>query len=113
MTTGKTLTHVLITHGHADHYIGAGVLRDEFPQTDFVVARHKKGGRPPFDPVMMFKVLIIQAQNNRAEFLISDRLSFMRFLGLDLQDRVPDAKTICRRRGHIDNDFGHRRAIIQ
>ncbi len=29
-----------------------------------------------------------------AEFLISDRLSFMRFLGLGLHDRVPDAKTI-------------------
>lgn len=47
---------------------------------------------------MMFKILIIQAQNNlcddRAEFLITDRLSFMRFLGLDLNERVPDAKTI-------------------
>lgn len=57
-----------------------------------------KGGRPPYDPVIMFKILIIQAQNNlsddRAEFLISDRLSFMRFLGLGLHDRVPDAKTI-------------------
>ena len=57
-----------------------------------------KGGRPPFDAVMMFKILIIQAQNNlgddRAEFLINDRLSFMRFLGLGLTDRVPDAKTI-------------------
>ncbi|MEM7026499.1 MAG: IS5 family transposase [Pseudomonadota bacterium] len=57
-----------------------------------------KGGRPPFDTVMMMKILIIQAQHNlsddRAEFLISDRLSFMRFLGLGLQDRVPDAKTI-------------------
>jgi IS5 family transposase len=45
-----------------------------------------QGGRPPFDPVMMFKILIIQATNNlsdeRAEFLINDRLSFMRFLGL-------------------------------
>ncbi|MDF2097242.1 IS5 family transposase, partial [Aquibaculum arenosum] len=57
-----------------------------------------KGGRPPFDPVMMFKVLVVQAQNNlsddRAEFLINDRLSFMRFLGLGLGDKVPDAKTI-------------------
>ncbi|MEL6101954.1 MAG: IS5 family transposase [Pseudomonadota bacterium] len=57
-----------------------------------------KGGRPPFDPVMMMKILIIQAQHNlsddRAEFLISDRLSFMRFVGLGLHDRVPDAKTI-------------------
>ncbi len=45
-----------------------------------------QGGRPPFDPVMMFKILVIQAANNlsdeRAEFLINDRLSFMRFLGL-------------------------------
>ena len=31
---------------------------------------------------------------NRAEFLINDRLSFMRFLGLGLEDRVPDARTI-------------------
>ena len=57
-----------------------------------------KGGRPPLDPVMMFKVLVIQAANNlsdeRAEFLINDRLSFMRFLGLGLGDRVPDARTI-------------------
>ena len=47
-----------------------------------------EGGRPPFDPVMMFKILVIQATNNlsdeRAEFLINDRLSFMRFLGLGL-----------------------------
>lgn len=57
-----------------------------------------KGGRPPCDPVMMFKVLVIQAQNHlsdeRAEFLINDRLSFMRFLGLSLGDRVADARTI-------------------
>ena len=57
-----------------------------------------KGGRPPFDPILMFKILVIQAQNNlsdeRTEFLINDRLSFMRFLGLGLADKVPDAKTI-------------------
>jgi transposase len=57
-----------------------------------------QGGRPPFDPVMMFKILVIQATNNlsdeRTEYLINDRLSFMRFLGLGLSDRVPDARTI-------------------
>src|SRR6476659_2759552 len=57
-----------------------------------------QGGRPPFDPVMMFKILVIQTMNNlsdeRAEFLINDRLSFMRFLGFGLSDRVPDARTI-------------------
>jgi|GEM_PF-795759 len=44
-----------------------------------------QGGRPPFDPVMMGKILVIQTTNNlsdeRAEFRINDRLSFMRFLG--------------------------------
>ena len=57
-----------------------------------------KGGRPPLDPVMMCKVLVIQAANNlsdeRAEYLVNYRLSFMRFLGLGLGDRVPDARTI-------------------
>jgi len=57
-----------------------------------------KGGRPPLDPVMMFKILVIQAANTlsgeRAEYLINDRLSFMRDLGLSLGDRVPDARTL-------------------
>ncbi|SEI07756.1 Transposase domain [Methylobacterium sp. 13MFTsu3.1M2] len=57
-----------------------------------------KGGRPPFDLVFMFKVLILQASHSlsdeRTEFLIKDRLSFMRFLGLGLSDSVPDANTI-------------------
>ena len=45
----------------------------------------------------MFRVLILQASHSlsdeRAEFLIKDRLSFMRFLGLGLADPVPDANT--------------------
>jgi IS5 family transposase len=57
-----------------------------------------KGGRPPFDPVAMFKVLILQAQHNlsdaRMEFMIRDRLSWMRFLGFSLGDQTPDENTI-------------------
>lgn len=57
-----------------------------------------KGGRPAFDHVLMFKTLVLQASHNlsdeRAEYLIRDRLSFMRFLGLGLADTVPDANTI-------------------
>ena len=56
------------------------------------------GGRPPFDYVMMFKILIIQRYYNlsdeQTEYQINDRISFMRFLGLGLADKVPDAKTI-------------------
>ena len=56
------------------------------------------GGCRPYDYVLMFKVLILQRYYNigddKMEFAILDRLSFMRFLGLTLSDKVPDAKTI-------------------
>jgi IS5 family transposase len=57
-----------------------------------------KGGRPPYDPVAMLKVLVLAAQNNvadaRMEYLIRDRLSWLRFLGFDLGAPTPDANTI-------------------
>ena len=57
-----------------------------------------KGGRPPYDAVLMFKVLILQTlhtlSDDATEFQIRDRFSFMRFLGLELQDSVPNAKTL-------------------
>jgi transposase, IS5 family len=44
-----------------------------------------RGGRPPFDPVMMFKVLVIQTVNTlsdeRAEYLINDRCRSCAFSG--------------------------------
>ena len=56
------------------------------------------GGRPPYDYVMMFKILILQRFYNisdaQTEYQIKDRLSFMRFLGLTLNDAIPDDKTI-------------------
>jgi transposase, IS5 family len=72
------------------------------PELERTVPRadRSKGGRPPFDHVLMFKVLILQTQNNlsdeRTEFYLRDRLTWMRFLGLGLGlgDPVPDANTI-------------------
>ena len=60
--------------------------------------RKSNAGAKPIDVVLMFKVLVLQQLNNlsdeRIEYQIRDRLSFMRFLGLELEDRVPDAKTV-------------------
>jgi len=65
------------------------------------------GGRPPYDYVMMFKILILQKMYNMAddktEYQIKDRLSFQRFLGLQLCDTVPDAKTIWHFREELNN----------
>jgi len=57
-----------------------------------------KGGRRPFDYVMMFKILILQRYYNlsddQVEFQINDRMSFMRFLNLTISDDIPDSKTV-------------------
>jgi IS5 family transposase len=67
--------------------------------------RKNNAGAKPFDVVLMFKILVLQQLNNLSddsiEYLIRDRLSFMRFLGLRLTDRVPDAKTIWLFREHL------------
>ena len=65
-----------------------------------VFAKEQKGvgGWPPYSYLLMFKILILQRlfniSDDQAEYQINDRVSFMRFLGLSLGDRVPDAKTI-------------------
>ncbi len=57
-----------------------------------------QGGREPYNYLMMFKILILQRYYNlsddQAEYQILDRFSFMRFLELELSDKVPDSKTI-------------------
>lgn len=60
--------------------------------------RKSNAGRRPFDCVMMFKVLVLQRlfnfSDDQTEYQITDRISFQRFLGISLGERVPDAKTI-------------------
>ena len=72
--------------------------------------RKSRAGRKPMDAVLMFKTLVLSALYNlsddQIEYQVRDPLtgrglpanperglSFMRFLGLGLGDRVPDAKT--------------------
>jgi len=70
------------------------------PVLDAALARSDrgKGGRPPYDAVLMFRILVLQAlytlSDEQTEFQLRDRLSFMRFVGLELHEPVPDAKTI-------------------
>lgn len=57
-----------------------------------------KGGRPPFDAVLKFRMLVLQALHGlsleQTEYLVRDRLSWMRFCGLGPGDAVPDANTL-------------------
>jgi hypothetical protein len=64
-----------------------------FPVTD-----PSLGGWPPYDRVLMFKVLVLQRMYNlsddNTEYQILDRHSFCKFLGIESYAQVPDAKTI-------------------
>jgi IS5 family transposase len=70
------------------------------PLLDKAFAKERKSaaGRKAFDPLLMFKILILQSLYNlsdaQTEYQIKDRLSFLRFLGLSLGDTIPDEKTI-------------------
>jgi transposase len=73
------------------------VFRGEL-EAALVRSDRAKGGRLPYDAVLMFKVLVLQTlytlSDDATEYQLKDRLSFMRFCGLALHDPVPDAKTI-------------------
>src|SRR6266576_580789 len=60
--------------------------------------RKSNAGRKPYDTILKFQILVLQSLHNlsddRTEYLIRDRISFMRFLDLELEDPVPDATTI-------------------
>ena len=70
------------------------------PQLEEVRDKERKSnaGRKAFDVVVMFKVLVLQSLYNlsdeKIEFQIRDRISFMRFLDLSLGDPVPDEKAV-------------------
>ena len=61
--------------------------------------RKSCAGRKPMDAVLMFKTLVLSALYNlsddQIEYQVRDRLSFMRFLGLGLEGRVPPL-VVCR-----------------
>ena len=62
-------------------------------------------GRPSFPREVMIKALLLaqwyRLSDPELEECLADRLSFRRFVGLSLQDQVPDETTVCRFRGAL------------
>ncbi len=69
------------------------------------VAKSNVAGAPAYDNVLMFKVLLIQKYYNLSDQATEDalyvNLLFIRFVGLSLEDSVPDESTICRFRNSL------------
>ena len=59
---------------------------------------YSKGGRPPHDVILMFKIVMLMSwynlSYNQAEYQINNRLDFMRFLGVQIGTKLPDENTI-------------------
>jgi transposase len=68
------------------------------PEDRLIKESKGTGGRPSFDYVLMFKILILQRcyslSNNQVKYQINDRPSFMRFLDLSIADDTPDSRTV-------------------
>ena len=62
-------------------------------------------GNPAYPAIIMFKCLILQRLYNLSDAELSDsladRFSFLRFVGLRLEDSTPDASTVCRFRNAL------------
>ena len=58
----------------------------------------EQGGRPPYDPVVMFKVVLLgqwhNLSDNDLEQVLRVRLDFMLFCGFSLSCNIPDSTTI-------------------
>lgn len=88
----------------SDRYANLDAKKDPLVKIDAVMPREEfrpaleRVWRKPMDAVLMFKTLVLSALYNlsddQIEYQVRDRLSFMRFVGLGLGNRLPDAKTV-------------------
>jgi IS5 family transposase len=65
-------------------------------------------GRPSYPPLVLFKCLLLQQwyrlSDPALEEAVADRLSFRRFIGLALDERVPDHSTLNRFRARLGQE---------
>src|ERR1700688_2169659 len=75
-------------------------FRAEIEMAVLTPANEKKSsaGRKPIDVMVMFRMLVLQSLYNlsdeQVEYPVRDRLSFTRFLGLGIEDSIPDGTTL-------------------
>lgn len=76
---------------------------------------YKSKGRPSIPPLVMFKMLILQnyytLSDPGCEDAVSDSLSFKKFCGLGLADRVPDETTLVRFRKKLIENKLHNKLL--
>src|SRR5580692_9707239 len=60
-----------------------------------VSEKRSTAGRKPIDVMVMVRMLVLQSlSDEQVEYQVRDRLSFTRFLGLGIEDGIPDGTTL-------------------
>lgn len=89
------------------------VFRETLNRIYEKTVRKSVAGAKPYDYLMMFKIVILQRLYNlsdeQMEFQLNDRLSFKRFVGLELSHKVPDTNTIWTFREKLGHDENERK----
>ena len=96
----------LTRHVPDDHFlVRVDGLIDWGPIERMLESLYSHTGRPSHPPLVLFKILLLQQwfglSDPQAEAQVRDRLSFMRFVGLGLDDDVPDETTLVRFRQRL------------
>lgn len=101
----------LSKHGDPLERLNATIKWKEFKtpiHNAFRKERKSNAGRPHYDYLMMFKILVLQElynlSDNQMEYQILDRYSFKRFLNLGPEDKIPDEKTIWHFREYLTTE---------
>jgi IS5 family transposase len=72
-------------------------------------------GRPPHAPLVLFKMSLLQhcygLSDPQCEALVTDRLSWRRFVGLSLHEAVPDETTLVRFRQRLIEHGQHEKLL--
>jgi transposase, IS5 family len=103
-----SLAEALVSHKVGRNETLDRLIRDvKWYRFEKLLARLKPegAGRPPYDPLLMLKALLLQQwyrlSDAELEEALNDRVSFRRFLGLSLEDAAPDHTTLCRFRNRL------------
>lgn len=106
-----SLVEALVSHKVGHNRTLERLIRDvKWYRFEKLLARLKPegAGRPPYDPLLMLKALLLQQwyglSDAELEEALNDRVSFRRFLGLSLEDAAPDHTTLCRFRNRLVED---------
>ena len=94
----EKLTKLKNPRAKLDEHIDLKIFAPTFDVTFNEPKNSNAVDRPPFNRLMMFKLLLLQSlyspSDDQMEYQITDKLSFKRFLGLKSSNHVPDSKTI-------------------